>query len=215
MHTNIEQTHFDDLRRLDAQAVRDSVELLHELEAGELSRATPCSAWTLGDLLAHMTAQHRGFAAAAVGQGQQLTHWTVRPLGKEAVTRYADSAELVIAAFATVETPGATFTLPKFTPSQTFPAGRAVGFHLIDYLVHSWDVARSLDLTYDPDPELLEAALPIALAVPDGPSRTSPRSAFRPRLPVPAGAGALERILALLGRAPDWRRPAVHAAGPA
>ncbi|AIA07789.1 TIGR03086 family metal-binding protein [Streptomyces noursei] len=201
----------DRLRRLDARAVRDSVALVNRLAPGDLARPTPCAGWDLAALLAHLTAQHHGFAAAALGRGGDLTHWAVRPLGDDAgvaAMRYRLAAEDVLAAFATVSDPDRPFALPEFTTDRTFPAVQAVGFHLIDYVVHGWDLARSLDLRYDPDPELLAAALPIAQAVPDGAARLAPGSSFRPGLPAEADAGALDRILAMLGRSPEWRAPA-------
>ncbi|GAA2670511.1 TIGR03086 family metal-binding protein [Streptomyces lunalinharesii] len=201
----------DRLRRLDARAVRDSVALVNRLAPGDLARPTPCAGWDLAALLAHLTAQHHGFAAAALGRGRDLTHWAVRPLGDDvavAAMRYRLAAEGVLAAFATVTDPDRPFALPEFTTDRTFPAVQAVGFHLIDYVVHGWDLARSLGLRYDPDPELLDAALPIARAVPDGAARLAPGSAFRPGLPATADAGALDRVLAVLGRSPEWRVPA-------
>ncbi|MEU0393634.1 TIGR03086 family metal-binding protein [Streptomyces sp. NPDC006208] len=198
---------FARLRRLDAQAVRDSVNLIRRTTPGDLLRPTPCSAWTLAELLAHMTAQHHGFAAAALGHGQDLSHWSARPLGEDPVTQYSDAAESVIAAFATLESPDREFTLPEITRARTFPAALALGFHLIDYVVHSWDVARALGITYAPSPELLQAALPIARAVPDGDSRLAPGSAFGPGLAADDDAGTLEKILAALGRSPEWRTP--------
>ena len=45
-------------------------------------------------------------------------------------------------------------------------------------------------------------ARPIARAVPDGAARTVPDAAFAPALHVAAGTGALDEILALLGRRP-------------
>jgi len=207
MHTDWEGAEFDRTRRLHAQAVRDSVTLVRRVTPDDLPLPTPCAAWALSDLLAHMTAQHRGFAAAALGHGQDLAHWKVHPLGDDAVAQYGDSAEQVIAAFATVAAPDRALTLPEFAVARTFPAAQAIGFHLIDYVVHSWDVARSLGLAYDPGPELLQVALPIARAVPDGDSRLAPGSAFRPALAEGPEASALERILAALGRSPDWRSP--------
>ncbi|GAA0700215.1 TIGR03086 family metal-binding protein [Kitasatospora atroaurantiaca] len=212
MHTDWERTDFDRTRRLHAQAVRDSVTLVGQVTPEDLPLPTPCAAWALSDLLAHMTAQHRGFAAAALGHGQDLTHWEVRPLGGDAVEQYGEAAEQVIAAFATVAAPDRALTLPEFTAARTFPAARAIGFHLIDYVVHSWDVARSLGLAYDPGPELLQAALPIARAVPDGDSRVAPGSPFRPALAADPDAGPLELILTALGRSPDWRSPVRDAA---
>ncbi|MFI1732645.1 TIGR03086 family metal-binding protein [Streptomyces acidicola] len=201
MHTN-PLGDFDRLRHLDAQAVRNSAALVRQVTPGDLLRPTPCSEWTLTGLLAHMTAQHRGFTAAALGHGRDLTHWRVRPLAVDAAAEYDEAAEQVIAAFATVTAPDRPFVLPELPAVQRFPADRAIGFHLLDYVVHSWDVARSLGLTYEPGPELLAAALPVARAVPDGVHRLAPDSPFRPALPPDDEAGTLERILLALGRSP-------------
>ncbi|MGW2414948.1 TIGR03086 family metal-binding protein [Streptomyces tubercidicus] len=198
---------FARLRRLHAQAVRDSVTLIRRVTPGDLSRPTPCSAWALADLLAHMTAQHHGFGAAARGAGREPAHWSVRPLGADPVGQYTAAAEHVIAAFAAVEGPDRPFALPEFSATRTFPAARAIGFHLIDYVVHSWDVARTLGLAYTPSAELLRAALPVARAVPDDDSRLAPGSAFRPGLTADEEAGTLEQILTALGRSPHWRGP--------
>lgn len=197
----------DRLRHLDAQAVLHSVSLVRGATSDDLGRPTPCSAWTLADLLAHMTAQHHGFAAAALGHGEDLAHWQVLPPAEDAATEYAEAAELAITAFASVTAPDQVFTLPELPAVQTFPAARAIGFHFIDHVVHGWDVARSLGLAYDPDPDLLAAALPIAHAVPDGDLRLAPDSPFRPALPAQDGASTLERILTALGRSPGWRAP--------
>jgi uncharacterized protein (TIGR03086 family) len=76
----------------------------------------------------------------------------------------------------------------------------------VDYVVHGWDVARCLGAGFEPDPGVLAAALKIAEAVPDGPSRLEPGAAFRPAVAAPGQAGALDQIVALLGRPPDWPR---------
>jgi uncharacterized protein (TIGR03086 family) len=188
-----------DIRELDARAVRASVAAVAESTPGDLDRPTPCAEWTLGDLLAHMTAQHRGFAAAARGDGGDSAAWQVRPLGADPVTAYTEAADDVVAAFATAQQ---DFTLAEFDAS--FPADQAIGFHFIDYVVHGWDVARSLGLDYDLDPDLAGPALEIARAVPDGAHRLEPGAAFGPRLDTPAEAGALDTVLTLLGRSPGW-----------
>ena len=76
-----------DIRDLDARAVRASVDAVEGITAVDLSRPTPCSEWTLGDLLAHMTAQHRGFTAASAGRGADPAVWKAgapspRPRGR-------------------------------------------------------------------------------------------------------------------------------------
>ena len=138
--------------------------------------------------------------------------WEVRPF--ERLGDYADAAADVLAAFEEPEVPHREFELPEFRPVSRFPAARAIGFHLIDYVVHGWDVARSLGLKYDLAPELAEPALRIALAVPDGASRLEPGAAFGPALAV-AGADPMHRILTFLGRSPDWPHvPAATGATP-
>lgn len=196
---------FDRLRDLHARVIRDSATLVHRIAPADLARPTPCAAWTLADLLAHMTAQHHGFAAAARGDGGDPAHWEVRPADGDALARYGEAAERVVAAFAAVDGPDRAFDLPEFSRDRTLRAERAVGFHLIDYVVHGWDVARSLDLPYVPEPDVLAVALPIAEAVPGGEARKAPGGPFGPELPPAEGADPLDRILAVLGRRAGWR----------
>lgn len=201
-----------DFRELDARAVRASADVVSAVTPADLGRPTPCADWTLGDLLAHMTVQHQGFAAAAAGGGADLDVWKVRAPGPDPVTDYAIAAELVIAAFAAPGVLDRGFALPEILPGAEFPAAQAISFHFIDYVVHGWDVARALGREYVLDDDLLRAALPVAEAVPDGEHRQRPGAAFAPRLDSPPGAGAdsgpMDQILVLLGRSPAWTPPA-------
>jgi uncharacterized protein (TIGR03086 family) len=191
------------LVELHRTAVVASVDVVARVRPSDLGRATPCSEWTLGELLAHMTVQHNGFAAAARGHGDDPEVWRVHPLGDDPVAEYAEAAERVLGAFAEQGVLEREFTLPEFGPVSRFPGARAVGFHLIDYVVHGWDVARSIGLTYELDPELADTALGIALAVPNGDNRLAPGAAFRPAL-TGADSTPLNRILTALGRSPTW-----------
>ncbi|MBV9846439.1 MAG: TIGR03086 family protein [Kutzneria sp.] len=194
------------LLSLHRRAVLASVEAVSRIRADDLARPTPCAEWAVADLLAHMTAQHHGFAAAAEGHGGDPAVWTVQPLGEDPVADYAAAAERVLSAFARDGVLERTFTLAEFRPVSTFPATSAIGFHLIDYVVHGWDVARSLGLPYELHPALADTALRIALEVPDGKNRLAPGSAFQPSLAVAADAGPLAQILSALGRCPTWPR---------
>jgi uncharacterized protein (TIGR03086 family) len=191
-----------DIVGLDARAVRASVQIVSQASAADLSRPTPCSDWTLGELLAHMTAQHEGFAAAAAGDGADLVHWQTGAPVADPVGEYAAAAERVTAAFAAAGVLAGEFVLPEISPKLRFPAAEAIGFHFVDYVVHGWDVARALGRGYDLEPDVLAAALPIAQAVPDG-ERRRPGAAFAPRAAASSG-GPLGQIVALLGRRPDW-----------
>lgn len=202
-------TDFATLLDLDRAAVMLSIDLIAPVTPADLSRRTPCTGWDLGDLIAHMTAQHRGFAAAARGNGADPAVWKPAPADDHraaadhhaAATGYRAAASDVLAAFATAE--DVPFAMPEIGP-QTIPARMAVSFHLVDYVVHAWDVAAARGVPFTPDPALVSAALPIALAVPDDDQRLSPGAPFAPAVPLTDPANPLEALLAALGRDPAW-----------
>lgn len=192
-----------DVVDLDARVVRKSVGLTDKAAAADLSRPTPCAEWTLHDLLAHMAAQHLGFAAASKGDADPAV-WKPRPLGSEPVAAYRDSAERVIAAFSADGVLGRSFPLPEFGPGAEFPGALAIGFHFIDYVVHTWDVGRGLGLSVEFGPEVLEPAYEIASAIPGGDVRLAPGAPFGPEVPWTGKDRGLDEIVALLGRSPTW-----------
>lgn len=170
----------------------------------DLTRPTPCDQWTLRELLVHMTAQHDGFAAAAAGDGADPARWQPQARPGDLVQQYTAAAARVIEALGADGVLDRQFELAEFSMIPRFPAAQAIGFHLVDYVVHGWDVARPLGLPYQPEPELLAAALPVARAVPDGELRTRGLVPFAPGIAVGEDAGALDKILCLLGRSPGW-----------
>ena len=201
-----------DIVWLDAQAVRSSVGVVSLAGLAELARPTPSGDWTLADLLAHMTAQHYGFAAAAAGHGADLVRWQTGAPAADPVPQYAAAAAGVLAAFGAPGVLGREFAVPEISPERRFPGGQAIGFHFVDYVVHGWDVARALGVAYELEPGLLAAALDIARQAPDGESRLRPGAPFGPRVALPGG-GLLDQIVALLGRRPSWPALSAPAAG--
>jgi uncharacterized protein (TIGR03086 family) len=194
---------------LDGLAVRASVALVARARPADMTRPTPCADWTLHGLITHMAAQHYGFAAAAAGDADPA-RWRPRRLGGDPVADYRTSAETVLAAFAAGDVLGRQFPLPEIAAGALFPARQAVSFHFVDYVVHSWDVAKSLGLEARFPPEALDAALRVAQAVPGGDYRLVPGAAFAPAVTCPDGS-PLDQVVALLGRSPDWKRPELPA----
>ncbi|AHH20723.1 hypothetical protein NONO_c59460 [Nocardia nova SH22a] len=192
------------ISELDRTAVDYSVSLVDRVGAADLGRPTPCGEWDLARLLTHMTVQHRGFAAAARGGGGDLDLWRMGDTAADPVAAYREAAADVIVAFAENGVQERDFELPEFAPGFTAPGYQAIGFHLIDYVVHGWDVARALGLPYELDPELAEPALRVAEAVPDGEIRLQPGSPFALALPETGDSDPLHRILTHLGRSPQW-----------
>ncbi|MDX1881607.1 TIGR03086 family metal-binding protein [Mycolicibacterium sp. 141076] len=191
-----------DLLSAHRRAILASVDVVNTVGLADLRRPTPCAAWDLADLLAHMTVQHRGFAAAAHGGGQDLALWnpascrdTHDPVGD-----YAAAAHDVVDAFGAAD-PDSQFALPELGTSV--PAEMGIGFHLIDYVVHGWDVAASLGVPFALPDDVVATALPLALAVPDGDFRSMPDAPFGP---AQAGDSAtdFDGLLRHLGRDPQW-----------
>jgi uncharacterized protein (TIGR03086 family) len=188
-------------------AVTTSIELVDTVRPADLDRSTPCVSWNLADLLAHMTIQHRGFAAAARGHGADLDNWradtVIDAVRQDPARTYAAAANDVLEAFwaAADDTP---FALPEFGGDAVFPGNIAMGFHFVDYVVHGWDVAASLGVDYQLPADVLKAVLPLVLAVPDGEVRDRESVPFDRALEPADGATDFDRILRHLGRRPDF-----------
>ena len=188
-------------------SVLKSIDVVNSVTPADFDRPTPCEGWTLFDLLAHMTVQHRGFAAAARGSGADPEVWRVESVANAVRTdprgAYADAAHDVLEAFAANGTADAPFALPEFGEGAVFPGAMAMGFHFVDYVVHGWDIAESLGVRYELPSAVVDAVLPLVLAVPDGDFRTTAGSPFAPALESVDGDD-FERILRHLGRNPVW-----------
>jgi uncharacterized protein (TIGR03086 family) len=197
-----------DLRSMHRVAVLASVDVVSAVTTDNLSRPTPCAGWNLADLLAHMTVQHRGFAAAAVGRGADPAVWdpatVADAVAADPAGTYAAAADAVLEAFAGPDVLNAGFALPELAPEGTFPGSMAIGFHLVDYVVHTWDVARTMGHSVELPGEVVTGALPLAFAVPDGDFRAGADAFFGPAVQQTEQVDDLDRILAYLGRSPEW-----------
>jgi len=89
--------------------------------------------------------------------------------------------------------------LIEINPDSSVPVAAAVGMHLLDTVIHTWDVAISLGNPYRPDDELLGIVAAGAKQVPAGASRTEPGAAFAPTVTTDQTDPWLI-TLALLGR---------------
>jgi uncharacterized protein (TIGR03086 family) len=182
------------------------MDVAEQTKPTDLARDTPCAGWTLADLLSHMTAQHHRFAVAATGARSTRDDWTPQPLSDDAIAEYARAANDVIAAFADEAVDEREIWLPELSERRPFTAADAMTFQLVDDVVHSWDLARALDVPLHVDDDLADAALAIAVQVPNDATRRGPGFAFGPELPAESGASALDRALTALGRSPAWPR---------
>src|ERR1700753_18293 len=149
-----------DFRPFHRVAVLASVDVVDAVRPEQLRLPTPCTGWNLADLLAHMTVQHRGFAAAARGEGADPAVLQPATVLDTVLADPAGTHPLAAARGAAgEEVLGATFALPEFGPGAAFPGAMAIGFHFVDYVVHGWDVARTIGIPFDLPADVLAAAL--------------------------------------------------------
>jgi uncharacterized protein (TIGR03086 family) len=184
--------------------MRESVKLVELIHDDQWGLPTPCAQWDLRQLVEHMTLENRGFAAAARGEAEDSSVWTERTFG-DLRGDYAESAERVVAAFGEPDVLQGEFWLPLLTRDRLFPARQAVSFHLLDYVVHGWDVAASLHQPVEYPDEIVALVREIAdREVPDGPRRLRPGASFQPGIPEQEGDSPLDSLVAMLGRSPRW-----------
>ena len=201
-----------DILDLDRRALAAAGEAVARVTAAQLDNPTPCRDWTLRELLSHMLGHNHGFAAAARGETVPAAVWDGSPAVDDPYPAYAESAQAASDAFAA---PGALDRQIELPGLGAFPLRIAIGFHFVDYLIHGWDVARSIGATSGPgggpgyaDSELTATALKFASRWPDVPQMRGPGAPFGPKVDVPASAPPFDRLLGLLGRPPDWTAPA-------
>ncbi|MFB9662953.1 TIGR03086 family metal-binding protein [Glycomyces mayteni] len=193
-----------------AVALNATVDLVDGAE--RLDVPTPCAGWDLGRLVAHMTGQNLGFAAAARGDEFSVRTWAEVPSTPAA---FRASAAEVLAAFASDGAAGREWSILAGADQEVKVAGEtAMGFHFIDYVAHAWDVGAALGRPPVFAQPLLDAVLPLVLAVPaTGPSRTGPYAPFAPAVTAAADASTMDEILAYLGRDPKWKAPSPEGEG--
>jgi uncharacterized protein (TIGR03086 family) len=191
-----------DIRRLDRQALLLTGMLISQVKPHHLSLATPCADWTLYGLVRHLVSQNEGFAASARGAGETWAVWRDGDLGDHPAGAYEASMDEVSAAFAEDDVLERRFALPEIGEGFTVPGRTAIGFHLLDYAVHAWDVAATIGAPWEPSAELTTAALRVAALVPD--EGRGAGTAFRRRIAVADDASPGDRLLALVGRDPSW-----------
>lgn len=194
------------MRPLHRRALDDTRTVLTAARPADLARPTPCAGWDLRALLGHVFGQNHGFAAAveAATAGTSdvpRSAFADRPPDPDGVfTAWDASADRLAAAFAAAPL-DRTVLLTDLGPDARLPVATVVAMHLLDTVVHAWDLATALGSSYRPDGELVAATLAVAQLIPVGASREDPGFAFAAVVPG-EHADPWERALALTGRHP-------------
>ena len=193
-----------DQRSLHRRAIDVANTYVDPIVIAERELPTPCADWNLGELLAHMVGQHFGFAQAVREGTAPKSAYRPVPFNPRV---WRQSTQELIEAFAGADLDDTVLEV-ELHPTQPLPLTMIVGAQLLDTVVHTWDVARSLGQRFEPDDELAAVVLRIAEPIPDDATRDRQGAAFAHSLHTVGSPW--ERSLALLGRDPQWRTPGRH-----
>jgi len=186
-------------------AAHQLTRLVNSVRDDQLGDPTPCSRYTLGDLLQHVRGLAEAFTVA--GRKEQPAGGSEPPPQGDASLLPEDWREetadwlgrLVDAWSDPAAWEGTTWIAGFEAPAS------GVGITAANELVvHSWDVARASGQQLFVDDAALAPSREF-VAMMSGPGSDEARGdAFGPALPVPVGASALDEVVAGNGRDPDW-----------
>lgn len=161
--------------------------------ADDLSKPTPCDAWTMRDLIDHMSgvcfAHAEGLAGATVDRDR-----LVALFGQDPTTTFDAAATRALTAY---QEPNA-LARELVMPWGPMPAATMVEFLTIELLLHAWDVATALGRSFVMDEVVAERALAVLQTM----SEAQRQTGFAPVVAVAAEASAQDRLLAYSGRQP-------------
>jgi uncharacterized protein (TIGR03086 family) len=186
-------------------AAREMTRLVESVRDDQLGNPTPCTRYTLGDLMQHVRELAEAFTLAARKE-QPPGGSNPPPQGDASLlpegwrTETADWLGRMAQAWSDPAAwDGMTWIAGFHAPASAVGATAAN-----ELVVHGWDVARASSEQLAVDDEVLALCREF-VAMMSGPGSDQMRgSAFGPALPVPDGASTLDEVIAGNGRDPAW-----------
>lgn len=158
----------------------------------DLTRPTPCPAFDVALLMDHIRDTHLLLTDAA--RPGSATGQPAMPNGHRDLMASVASAWEARGEAGTVAVAG-----------NRLPATFALSLHVLETLVHGWDLASALGRDYGPPGDLVEHAWQVAPMIATDEARGEhPDAPYGPVVLVHPAATPLERLVAFTGRDPDW-----------
>ena len=174
--------------------------VVDRIEPEQLDDPSPCEAWTVRDVLNHITAGAEMFAICVrdgeVSDERLGEIMLGDRLGDDYKGSFHRATDDANDAFAM---PGAMDRIVKL-PFGEMPAGMAVNIAIFDVTTHAWDLAKATGQSTDLDPEVAGIAYRAAQTLVSDALRATGR--FGPPVPVAGDAPMADRLAGLTGRTP-------------
>lgn len=167
-----------------------AIEVARAIRPEQLDDPTPCSEWSVQDLLEHLVGGTRYLGAALGGE-------VTEELSPGTAEHFASG---VAGCLDRLEDPASLEHRSLSPLGFEWSGAEAAAGTFMDVLVHTWDLATATGQDPHLDPALVEAC--IAIFLPDTPERGRAAGLVGPAIDVPADASPQDRLLAAMGRRP-------------
>ncbi|MFD3681263.1 TIGR03086 family metal-binding protein [Streptomyces sp. NPDC058613] len=167
-----------------------------------LADRTPCPAYTVGDLLGHLTGLAVAFRDAARKDLGPTTDTSPDSTAPTLPADWREDLPRVLGELAEAWKDPAAWTGMTRAGGVDLPGDVAAAVATDELLVHGWDLARATGQPYAPDQAALSASYAFLLASAE--EGNGGGDIFGPVVPVPDDAPLLDRAVGLSGRDPGW-----------
>lgn len=191
-----------DTRPLFHAALAQVGPLIDGIVPADLGRPTPCSDWTVRDLLRHLVAVEDRIVHIAGGGKPFEVPSMVDGI---ADADWPDAWRSRVAPLDQALAHDALLTRDWAHPAGTMPGFRAIAIYASELAVHAWDLARALGRDAELDQDVAAAVVgPITAALPAEPRGAAIGIPFGPVVGVADDASPYARLVGWVGRNPEW-----------
>jgi uncharacterized protein (TIGR03086 family) len=167
-----------------------AIALVEAVRPDQLGSPTPCTEWTVQQLIEHLVGGTEYLLSAAQGSRANA----------ECERDYCRFPARCRARAGSAEVPGATERTCVSPLGIEWAVSQAVAGTFMDVLIHTWDLAHATGQDEKLDPALVEACT--AMFLPEMSQRGREAGIIGPAVEVGDGASLQDRLLAAMGRHP-------------
>lgn len=186
--------------------VLDRLAAAVDIDDSDLTQATPCEHYTVGELRRHTLGWLQFFSAALSDPSANQR----RPDPETFELNEAQTAsEIVHECSAEIQmaiADNAAGELVTMTSSRMAGDG-VLAMALGEYIVHAWDLSTATGRNYEAPEDAIAPALEFLLGMVAPEYRGPDSGFFDEEVSVPANASALDKLLGFAGRDPHWAPP--------
>jgi uncharacterized protein (TIGR03086 family) len=169
------------------------------VRSDQWASSTPCSEWSMRDLVGHITAENLWavelFAGKTVAEVGDALEGDV--LGDDPIAAFNAAA---VGARQASSAPGA-MDMTVHVSFADLPGSAYASQLFLDMLIHGWDMAKASGQDATMDGELIAAAMPVASEIAELARQVG---VYGTEFTPPAGSSDQDRLLAIVGRHGAW-----------